>query len=390
MKNRTFSALAVGALALLSAACGGGNEGQKAKAAGAGCGAAQPVCTPQLSQQQCHFQCTPYWPSHCQQVCRPVSMSTSCTTPPAAACAGTTGTATYPAPSPPPAPTTVGVEVTAIDRIPRYSASTGYSRRVDVTLTPATLPAGRKLVLRLSTPRGTGRAVFLDDSGQETSTLPISRSRDVRIKGLAHSLAANDVELSAHLDGQQVLVRRFSVRTWPTNFRRLTAAAPQGSQVCDGVPDGILSFAYGWDSESGRPDDLHGLLIGETVHYPGTDTTYYPPSPPWGSRVYVDNPTIIQLKIGIDARADGLVDNHKNEWGTAAPYQSDGFIATQTYWFRDEVLMTSPHNWDDVLSYRTLPGMGPYYIRRDIYNKTARDWVYRVEKDGCVEEVPLP
>jgi len=200
-----------------------------------------------------------------------------------------------------------------------------------------------------------------------------------------NSSKKDNIKLSAKLNGTILDEVFFSVRTWPENFRRI-------STICNPMINGVLEFIYTWDSESGNPDDLNGIIIGEWVDYPGDNLEYEFSSPPY-TLCKTDDPYIELKIIGTDIFTQ-LPDRQRIPCGVFyKPVnildipRSDNFTATQYYWFRDPIFMNTTFNWQDASSYDIL--MGPLSIYRFVY-KDTNGWRYRVEKHGCQGEMNIP
>lgn len=391
MGQNTATAIAIAALV---ASCGGGDDADDGSHGTASvCATSRPVCTTQSAGQNCRQLCTPYWPTSCTTVCQPVAATTSCTAGGYVACstagATTTGTAG-------PAPTQVTVSIGAIERIPKFSVATGYSRAVAVQLSPDTLPSGMTVTLRLATLSGAGIARFVDANGNEAETLTLNRSAHVRIKGITHSSVMNNIELSAHVGGSRVAARRFSVRTWPVGYGRTSG--------CDGVNDGVLHSYYTWHSESGDHADLNGLEMGEFVHFPRAlilPDRYCLPNPPYSDDGDVQpckaNPSTWSAPLGPSGRNSPLMiwnqqlhDGPRMDIlsGTRAPHT---YVAQQYFFFRDPVMMAPQRqeaDWSDRKSYQLLNPTA-YSITRTVQQTASGAWEFRIEQHSCVETVPL-
>jgi hypothetical protein len=268
----------------------------------------------------------------------------------------------------------VFVELQQIERIPIYNPNSQNEQTVRVTLIPSPLPSGETVSLELSTSTGNGSAVF--DNGSTSAT--INQTTVVRIRGAANSTQKNNIKLAAIYDGKEVNREFFSVRTWPINFRQITGR-DNGN--------GVIYFEYQWDSESGTPSDLSGIMIGEIVDYNCTEgdcftdngiPVFRPTSPPY-SGDYIRNPQIEDFQI---TTGSAFPDEHKPDSWTPfkKPYRADVFSATQFYRFHDPVLM-------DADTYMEL--MGPLVIRREVYQDN-RVWKYKVEKSGVSSQLMLP
>lgn len=90
-----------------------------------------------------------------------------------------------------------------VDIAPIDTVRLGTTELVQVTVSPSPLPLGATVTLELSTTSGNGEARF-DDTG--TSTMQISGSQAVRVRGTALSSAADNIRMQARFTGQtQVL-----------------------------------------------------------------------------------------------------------------------------------------------------------------------------------------
>jgi hypothetical protein len=268
--------------------------------------------------------------------------------------------------------------LTDIDRVPIYNPNKPNRRSVRVALSPSPLPNGDFVTLDLSTLFRTGAATF--DDG--TTTKQIRETTTLNIIGVENSTGKDNIKLSVKWRGAELAEDRFSVRTWPENFQKLAC----GHSLPN---DGTLVVTNTWESESGNLADLNGNIIGEWVSYPW-GAGDFPPSPPY-KQLHIPNPTILDNSIPNELdKPDQLIDFHRNLTGFRTPYEANIFTATQYYFFRDPVLMSERFDWNDEASYTILSGMGPFSITREVYQDSAGIWKYRIEKDGCSNEIVMP
>lgn len=98
----------------------------------------------------------------------------------------------------PPAPPTVTVTIAAIDSVRR-----GNTIDVLVTINPSPLPFGTQVTLTLSTTSGTGEAKF---ASNDSSTLNITATGQVRIQGVTPSSGVDNIRISASVSGQTAVL----------------------------------------------------------------------------------------------------------------------------------------------------------------------------------------
>ena len=212
-------------------------------------------------------------------------------------------------------------------RIPR-----GVTQVLNVkVVSPDPLPSNESITLELITDPGTfGAAVFVKNDGTETQVLQITSSQTITIKGKQHSSKKENIIIRASNKGNVLASQSFSVRTWIKSFVFFDFGAINEN----------LQVRYKVSSESGNISDLGGILLGEFVRYPGSDSTYSWNSPPY-TNIYTDNPHIDSLICGVNCLIGGsdlFYDTHKPGDGFQTPYTADEFDCEQFYWFNDTII----------------------------------------------------
>jgi hypothetical protein len=244
----------------------------------------------------------------------------------------------------------VSASVSITARIPVYGGPSPIQGNATVTLNPSPLPCGF-VTATISRSGGSSGAATFDDG---STTRDISQSCVLSVRGTANSDLKDNMRISALSSSAQ-----FSVRTWPVNFRQTSGSGSNG----------ILYFAYAWDSESGSAAHLTGITMGEIVTYPGSfSIPPYSSSPP--------NPTIIDL-----AATYGTFNDTHSHPGFQTPYSNNSISGTQYYRFKDDVY--APGVYVNV--------MGPLSIDRHInFESPTGLWKYRITKSGVSSTITLP
>ena len=156
-----------------------------------------------------------------------------------------------------------------------------------------------------------------------------------------------------------------TVEPIPTNFHQVGESAESG---------GVLHFDYAWSSSSGNLSDLTDCTVSEKVTYPGTQSPYVWPDPPWNQAT--PNPSVAP-NPPIPGTYGTATDDH-SPGAFVKPYMAASFNASQTY------------------NYSCTGGihgtlMGPLTISRSVSQNAGGSWKYVVTKSGASASInPLP
>ena len=154
----------------------------------------------------------------------------------------------------------------------------------------------------------------------------------------------------------------------PKNFRQVGPA--------EQLSNGFLRFTYAWDSSTGNPADLDtsSCTVRERLNFPGTNSSYTWPSPPYISGYTFNNPSFSEPLI--TASEVGAIDTHTQP-GFRTPYQIKMFTVKQRYQY--SCLCARFGEW--------ITMKGPINIVRSISNNP---WKYTITKSGSSNSVNLP
>lgn len=237
-------------------------------------------------------------------------------------------------------------------RIPIYGGGSPISGSATITLDPSPLPCGT-VTVSLSTTSGSGSATFSDG----TTTKAISQTTTLSIRGTANSSVKDNIRIAACNGSAQ-----FSVRTWPLNWREVNFQEFEG----------LMTFTYDWDSESGNKDDITATG-GEYTTYVGNF-----PMPPYGGQ-QPSNPMTDEISLagtGLQYQDDHLWPGFPDWYKPFATHNP--ITATQIYRFRDSLY--DPNTW------HTL--MGPHSIVRRIDLENGK-YIYKATKTGKSSQTEL-
>jgi hypothetical protein len=152
----------------------------------------------------------------------------------------------------------------------------------------------------------------------------------------------------------------------PTNYR-------QTSGTADNV-NGVINFAYAWDSSTGKLADLSSCTVREVVTYPGGNPFVWP-SPPFIAGQSTPNPTTPTPLAGQSGQG---FDSHGHP-DFLKPYKAASFTATQYYQY-----ICPCSNGGQPVNL-----MGPLYIFRSVTG-SGTAWKYTVTKSGVSATETLP
>ena len=155
-----------------------------------------------------------------------------------------------------------------------------------------------------------------------------------------------------------------------------SCAVPIDYQQTSGSGDGqgILHFAYAWNSSTGSLSDLAACTVREYVSYPGNSPFGWP-SPP-----YTQASTTFPVTLGVAATDGASRDTHSYP-GFQQPYQANSFTATQLY----QYICPCANNG------RPVNLMGPLSITRQVYfSSPDGKWTYLASKSGVNASFVLP
>jgi hypothetical protein len=262
--------------------------------------------------------------------------------------------------------TVVKITISEIERVPIHAGKPANVRKCTISILPNNVPLVAKIE-RIAGEGQSGLARFLEGGTSKT----VMGTVEVSIAGVQNSDKKSNMRLYVPVDGDDCAVRKFSVRTWPSQGVFMpNVVKPQ---------PGVLWFHFQWISETGDVADLTPKIwVGEVVNYnPAL------PIPPYGAPA-PPNPTMIAEWPGTQslpvAPKLGSGTDKQLRPNFQAPSSPNVNTAQQFMGF-----------WDEVLDGVPVAGnihvlQGPIPIKRTIAQDGAGNWTYTVEKLGTTSD----
>lgn len=213
--------------------------------------------------------------------------------------------------------------------------------------------------------------------------MTITAPTTVLIKGVTASSTQGNLLLDATISNDGVAQED---ATNPQSFTVVSVAIPVNFQTnsVSKLADGSLVFIYTWQSSTGTLQDLAACLVGETVFYPGTGSSYTWPAPMIQTTL---NPDLhygagnSRYNPNLDSNTGSFHDQNYPPGAYSTPYfVGEPFDTTQTLQWSCDYYNNGSYN-------RFVPNID---INRKIYQDANSKYWYQISKSGYTNSAELP